>query len=293
MRRRLGCGRGGVLLRGAAWGCRRGGCRPRGIALGAWPGGTSAVACAVLAVARPCASPAPAAAAGCLAPLSAAGAGAAACFAPLSLVGAGAVAVPPGAAVSAAGIAAESGVTRRPRSCHPRPLPASGLRRMRRAARAGASAAGSLERVLVLRSHGAVPFRESAEAGTRAPSVSTGKMMGAGRTSGDRRHPVPRPVPRADPELSCSLMNQPSPTSVTLGLVQHRCGADPEENMRKAVAGRPRGCGARRPDRLPAGALPQPVLLPGRGPSVLRPGRADSRALHRGADRARGASWAW
>ena len=32
-------------------------------------------------------------------------------------------------------------------------------------------------------------------------------------------------------------MTASSQTSVTLGLVQHRCAVDPEENMRKAVQG--------------------------------------------------------
>ena len=51
--------------------------------------------------------------------------------------------------------------------------------------------------------------------------------------------------------------------------------------MRKAIRGHPRGGRPRRADRLPPGALPQPVLLPDRGPPLFRPRRADSRALDR------------
>src|SRR6266550_2711009 len=53
------------------------------------------------------------------------------------------------------------------------------------------------------------------------------------KTSGDPRHPLPKLRGR----IIFHAMSASSQTSVTLGLVQHRCAVDPEENLRKAVQG--------------------------------------------------------
>src|SRR3982750_4422343 len=58
-------------------------------------------------------------------------------------------------------------------------------------------------------------------------------MDGSGVPSGDPRHPG-SPDERRNYLAPTSTS---SPSSVTLGLVQHRCATDSEENMRRAVAG--------------------------------------------------------
>ena len=73
-----------------------------------------------------------------------------------------------------------------------------------------------------------------------------------------------------------------SSKTVELGIVQMRCEEDAARNLTRALADDPRGRRPRRAPRLPAGALPLALLLPDRGQRALRPGRADSRADHRG-----------
>ena len=60
-----------------------------------------------------------------------------------------------------------------------------------------------------------------------------------------------------------------------VGLVQMTCDAEPEKNLKKAIARIGEAAKRRRDDRLPAGALPLAVLLPDRGHGALRAGRAD------------------
>ena len=73
----------------------------------------------------------------------------------------------------------------------------------------------------------------------------------------------------------------------TVGLVQMRCSTDPDDNVRRAVRGAPRGGAAGGAGRLPARAVPHAVFLPGRGRRALRPRRADPRTDDRGAGRRR------
>ncbi len=98
------------------------------------------------------------------------------------------------------------------------------------------------------------------------------------RFRGDRGHAAASPSARLGVIIHLHDRRSAA-TSVTLGLVQHRCVDGPGNQHAQGHPGYPRRGSPGRPDRLPPGAVPQPVLLPDRGSSALRARRTDSRAL--------------
>ena len=89
-----------------------------------------------------------------------------------------------------------------------------------------------------------------------------------------------------------ATMACPAATSRS-ALVQMRCSTDPDDNLARAIARIARRRRTGRAGRLPARAVPQPVLLPDRGPRQLRPGRADPGPDDRGARATSRARRAW
>ena len=68
-------------------------------------------------------------------------------------------------------------------------------------------------------------------------------------------------------------------------LIQMRCSTDPDDNVRRACAMLRDAAATGRAGGVSAGAVPDPVLLPDRGPGPVRPGRADPGADDRGPGR--------
>ena len=165
-------------------------------------------------------------------------------------------------------VGATARLARQRRARRPRPRGRGGVRARARARRYGAIG-GVAERLVAL-------ARDTA-ASPRAP-------------------PPPNRPPRSiDSQTPIGTFHRwRRPTRFALGLVQMRCSTDPDDNLARAVARHREAAGQRRADRLPARAVPHPVLLPARGPRALRPGRADSRARRprrSAARRARSSAW--
>ena len=110
------------------------------------------------------------------------------------------------------------------------------------------------------------------------------RWRGATAATGDHGRRVtwitPESLPRDSPLIIFTRMNASGNTTVTLGLVQMRCSTDPAENLEKAIAGVREAAGKERRSSVSRNSF-EPVLLPDRGPSLLRSRRAHSGSIHR------------